>query len=137
MSLVKVTVVCGLAALLISACGITAKPEAGSSPAQLKKSGDYYGRVDNPALYQVRCLKTDKLKFRLHYTLKGHFPVIQIGKVMDGPKMIVYPTGGIVQGLAILGDEQGAEIINQVALYPNQATGKLLKKAEACAAAAA
>ena len=135
MSLVKVTIVCGLAALLISACGIQSKPEAGSSPAKLKKSGDYYGRVDNPALHQVRCLKSDKVKFRLSYTAKQHLPVIQIGAPLKGPKMVVYPTGGIVQGLQIMGEEQGGEIINQVLLYPNQTTGKLLKKAEACAAA--
>jgi hypothetical protein len=135
MSLVKVTVFCGLTALLISACGIQSKPEAGSSLAALKKSGDWYGRIDNPALHQVKCLKTDKVKFRLHYTAKQHLPVIQIGTASKGPMMVVYPTGGIVQGLQIMGEEQGGEIINQVLLYPNQTTGKLLKKAEACAAA--
>jgi hypothetical protein len=136
MSLVKVTVFCGLTALLISACGIQSKPEAGSSLAALKKSGDWYGRVDNPAIHQLKCLKTDKVKFQLHYTAKQHLPVIQVGTAPGGPKMVVYPTGGIVQGLQIMGEEQGGEIINQVLLYPNQTTGKLLKKAETCAAAA-
>ena len=135
MSLAKVTILCGLMALLVSACGIQSKPEAGSSLATLKKSGDWYGRVDDAALKQVRCLKSAKVKFRLHYTAKQHLPVIQIGTPPKGPTMIVYPTGGIVQGLQIMGQEQGGEIINQVLLYPNQTTGKLLTEAETCAAA--
>lgn len=133
MSLAKVTIVCGLAALLISACGIQAKPQAGSSFNTLQKSGNYYGRVDDPVRKQVKCLIAHKMNYHFYYTAKQHLPAIQILKAPEGPTMVFYPTAGIAQGLQIMGQEQGAEVINATLLYPNDATGRLLTEAEACA----
>jgi hypothetical protein len=133
MSLVKVVVACGLAALLVSACGIQPKPEAGSSLAACKKSGNCQAQVDNPVRKQVKCLKQHKLKYHFYITRGQQLPAIQIEKAPNGPLMIFYPTAGIAQGLQIMGEEQGAEVINATLLYPNDATGKLLTEAEECA----
>jgi hypothetical protein len=132
MSLVKVVVVCALAALFVSACGIQPKPEAGSTLTACKKSGNCQAQVDNPVRKQVKCLKQYKVKYRLYITRK-QLPAIQLGKAPEGPLMVFYPTAGIAQGLQIMGEEQGAEVINATLLYPNDATGKLLKEAEECA----
>jgi hypothetical protein len=133
MSLAKVAVVCGLMALLISACGIQAKPEAGTP--HLTSYPGYQGRVDDPRLPQVSCLKSDKLPFREYYA-DGiqHLPAIQVGARAQGPTIIFYPTDGIAQGLQIMGQETGAEVIGALLVYPNNARPSELSKVEACAA---
>jgi hypothetical protein len=133
MSLAKVAVVCGFMALLISACGIQAKPEAGT--AHLSHHAGFYGLVDDPRLPQVSCLKGDKLPYREYYA-DGvqHLPAIQVGARTVGPTMIFYPTDGIAQGLQIMGQETGAEVIGALLVYPNNARRSELTKVEACAA---
>ncbi|MGH2860043.1 MAG: hypothetical protein ACRDLT_00905 [Solirubrobacteraceae bacterium] len=133
MSLVKVAVACGLTALLISACGIQAKPEAGT--AQLSHHAGFRGYVDDPRIPEVSCLKSDKLPLREYYA-DGvqHLPAIQVGARAQGPTMIFYPTDGIAQGLQIMGKEAGAEVIGALLVYPNQARRSELTKVEVCAA---
>jgi hypothetical protein len=133
MSLAKVAVVCGLMALLISACGVQAKPEAGTP--NLKKHKGFSGLVDDPRLPQVSCLKSDKLPYRQYYA-DGvqHLPAIQVGARAQGPTMIFYPTDGVAQGLQITGQETGAEVIGALLVYPNRARPRELTKVEACAA---
>jgi hypothetical protein len=132
MSLAKVAVICGLMALLISACGIPTKPEAGT--AHLSKHAGFYGLTDDPRTPQVKCLKGDKLPYREYYA-DGvqHLPAIHVGSGMQGPTIIFYPTAGISQGLQIMGQESAAEVIGSLLVYPNQAAHKLLTKVEACA----
>jgi hypothetical protein len=132
MSLAKVAVVCGLMALLISACGIQAKPEAGT--AHLTHYAGFHGLVDDPRKPQVSCLKSDKLPYREYYA-DGvqHLPAIHVGSA-QGPTMIFYPTAGIAQGLQIMGQETGAEVIGALLVYPNQARASELTKVETCAA---
>jgi len=48
--------------------------------------------------------------------------------------MIFYPTDGVAQGLQIMGQETGAEVIGALLVYPNQARSRELTKVEACAA---
>jgi hypothetical protein len=131
MSLAKVAVVCGLMALLISACGIQSKPEAGT--AHLRKHGAR-GVIDDPRMPQARCLKSDELPYREYYA-DGvqHLPAIQVGAHAQGPTLIFYPTTGIAQGLQILGQETGAEVIGALLVYPNNARRRELAKVEACA----
>jgi hypothetical protein len=133
MSLAKVAVVCGFMALLISACGIQAKPEAGTP--HLKHQKGFYGLVDDPRLPQISCLKSDKLPYSEYYA-DGvqHLPAIQVGARAQGPTMIFYPTDGIAQGLQIMGQETGAEVIGALLVYPNRARSSELTKVEACAA---
>lgn len=133
MSAVKVAVACGLIALLVSACGIAQKPEAGTT--HLRHYAGFRGRVDDPRMPQVNCLKSDKLPYREYYA-DGvqHLPAIQVGGRAQGPTMIFYPTDGIAQGLQIMGQETGAEVIGALLIYPNKSRLAELTKVEACAA---
>jgi hypothetical protein len=132
MSPAKVAVACGLMALLISACGIATKPLAGT--AHLTRYAGFHGVTDDPRTPQVSCLKGDKLPFREYYA-DGvqHLPAIQVGSLPQGPTIIFYPTAGIAQGLQIMGQETGAEVIGSLLVYPNQAPHNVLTKVEACA----
>jgi hypothetical protein len=127
----QLAVTVGLMAVLLSACGISAKPQAGTK--NISKSHDYYGLVDHPFTLQVKCLKTDHVKFRKYLTADQKLPAIQIGSLPSGPTIVFEPTPGIAQGIQIQGGAQGAEAIGSALLYPNQATNKLLTKVEACA----
>jgi hypothetical protein len=133
MSPVKVAVACGLMALLISACGIPTKPLAGT--AHLGQQAGNHAVVDDPRIPQVKCLRGDKLPFREYYA-DGvqHLPAIQVGTLPQGPTIIFYPTNGIAQGLQIMGQDAGAEVIGSLLVYPNNATSTVLKQVEACAA---
>jgi hypothetical protein len=133
MSPAKAAVACGLMALLISACGISPKPEAGT--ASLRHSAGNHGLTDDPRIPQVSCLKSDKLPFRKYYA-DGvqHLPAIQVGSPPQGPTIIFYPTAGVAQGLQIMGQETGAEVIGSLLVYPNQAGHKVLTEVENCAA---
>jgi hypothetical protein len=133
MTPVKVAVACGLMALLISACGIPTKPEAGT--AHLTKHAGFYGVVDDPRKPQIACLKSDKLPYREYYA-DGvqHLPAIQVGSGTQGPTMIFYPTAGVSQGMQIMGQEAGGEAIGSLLVYPNQSAKSMLTKVEACAA---
>lgn len=133
MSAVKVAVACGLIALLVSACGIAQKPEAGT--AHLRHYAGFRGLVDDPRIPQVKCLKSDKLPYREYYADgTQHLPAIQVGAGGQGPTLIFYPTDGIAQGLQIMGQEAGAEVIGALLVYPNHARTHELTKVEACAA---
>ncbi len=133
MSPAKVAVACGLMALLICACGIPPKPVAGT--AHLRHYAGFYGLTDDPRKPQVSCLKSDKLPFHEYYA-DGvqHLPAIQVGSLPQGPTMIFYPTDGIAQGLQIMGQDAGAEVIGALLVYPNQSSSQMLKTVEACAA---
>lgn len=133
MSAVKVAVACGLVALVISACGVAPKPVAGTT--NLRKHAGYFGLRDDPRVKPVPCLRAAKLHFRRYYYGKQHLPAIQIGLLPKGPTVIFYPTPGIAQGLQIMGQEQGAEVIGSALLYPNGAASKELAKIEGCVAA--
>lgn len=133
MSAVKVAVACGLVALLISACGIAPKPQAGTP--HLRKYAGYHGLRDDPRVKHTKCLRQDKIHYRQYYAGgKQKLPAIQVGTLPSGPTIIFYPTPGIAQGLQIMGQEQGAEVIGSALLYPNHASAKELTKVEVCVA---
>jgi hypothetical protein len=134
MSAVKLAVACGLVALLVSACGIAQKPEAGT--ANLRKQAGYFGLRDDPRAQHTMCLRADKIPYHEFYADgKQRLPAIQIGTPPNGPTIIFYPTPGIAQGLQIMGQEQGAEVIGSALLYPNGASGERLTAVENCVAA--
>ncbi len=82
MSLAKVTVICGLMALLLSACGIQQEPVAGATRQQIKNSSGNESYVDDPRIPQVKCLRSDKLPFHQYYADGSqHLPAIQVGSV--------------------------------------------------------
>jgi hypothetical protein len=126
----QLAVAVGLMAVLLSACGISAKPLAGSP--HLSKTSDH-DLVDNPYTGQVECLKQHHVRFHTYLTGSQKLRSIQVGKMPEGPTLIFEPTPGIAQGLQIKGDAPGAEIIGEALLYPNRTKDKLLTKVEHCA----
>jgi hypothetical protein len=141
MSAVKVAVACGLVALLVSACGIAPKPEAGAPLLRklartdhLRTLPGFHGLRDDPLVTHVRCLRQAKIRFHEYRTKQHDLPAIQVGTLPQGPTIIFYPTPGIAEGLQIMGEEQGAEVIGSALLYPNGATGNKLTKIENCTA---
>jgi hypothetical protein len=132
MSLAKVAAVCGLMALTLSACGIKAKPLAGT--ANLKKSPGYFGVVDDPRTVHLPCLRDAHLRFHKYYTASGHLPAIQIGKLPQGPTIVFEPTPGGAQLLQMQGKVEAAEVIGSALLYPNQASNHELSIVENCTA---
>lgn len=133
MSPAKVAVVCGLMALLISACGIPVKPVAGT--AHLTHHAGFYGHTDDPRIPQVKCLKSDGLPFHQYYADgTQHLPAIQVGSRPQGPTIIFEPTAGYAQGLQMRGVETGAAVIGALLVYPNHAGSKVLSQVRACAA---
>jgi hypothetical protein len=131
MSLAKVAVVCGLMALLLGACGIQAKPVAGSD---LQRVHNFYGSVDDPRSSHVGCLRGAGLSVHEYASGTQRLPAIQVGSLPTGPTIIFYPTPGTAQGLQLTGQEQGAEVIGSALLYPNQAPASVLSVVEKCVA---
>ena len=135
MTRVKVAVVCGLMALLVSACGIQAKPQAGASSETFRASPGNHSLVDDPRIPQEKCLRSDKIPFHEYFAEGGQrLPAIQVGSLPEGPTIVFYATAGIAQGLQIQGKETAAEVIGSLLVYPNQARNKVLTKVEDCAA---
>ncbi len=125
MSAAKLALVAGLARSRSSACGTTAKPEAGTiKAASVNRKG-----VDDPRTTHVECLESE------------HIPVtefsrtwLQIGTKPSGPTVHFEPTPGAAQEQQIDGQVQSAEVIGAALLYPNQASDALLQKVEDCMA---
>jgi hypothetical protein len=127
----QLAVTVGLMAVLLSACGISAKPQAGT--ASLSRSHDFYGVVDEPWTLPAQCLEGAHLQFHEYLTPQQKLPAIQIGSPPAGPTIVFEPTPGAAQVVQIQGDAQGAEAIGAALLYPNQASNQVLTVAEGCA----
>ncbi|MGO9959718.1 MAG: hypothetical protein ACLP50_27700 [Solirubrobacteraceae bacterium] len=122
-----------LAALSLSACGIAAKPEAGT----LKAIATSHKGVDDPRTKHIACLRQDGIRaVRTQYTLQGqNLPGIQIGiGAPTDPTVTFEPTPGDAQSIQIHGFAQGAEVIGSALLYPENASDALLAKVESCVA---
>lgn len=131
MSRGKLLVACGLTALAVSACGMTAKPMAGT-PNLIHAKGNH-AQVDDPRTKHVQCLRADHLPVTL-YRASGGRPAIQVGTAPSGPTVIFEPTQQDATGVQIVGQAQGAEEIGAALVYPNQASNSVLDKVEACMA---
>ncbi len=121
----KLALAIGLAAVSLSACGSTAKPEAGT----LKAATTEAKKVDDPRTAHVDCLRSE------------HIPVVEFGRVWlqigtkpYGPTVQFTPTPGAAQELQIDGQVESAEVIGSALLYPNRASDALLQKVEDCMA---
>jgi hypothetical protein len=121
----KLALVIGLSAVSLSACGIAAKPEAGTPQAVATNRK----AVDDPRQVHVACLDAD------------HIPVtefggtwLQIESKPSGPTVHFLPTPGAAQEQQISGHVESAEVIGSALLYPNQASAGLLQRVETCVA---
>ncbi len=125
MSWAKVASTVALLALALSACGSSAKPEAGS----LNATTIVHKGIDDPRKTHIQCLRTE------------HIPVVrfshvwfQVGTRPSGPTVQFAATPGAAQNLQITGQVTGAYVIGAALVYPNQAPDRLLKKVDACVA---
>jgi hypothetical protein len=119
--------VCAVAALAVSACGSTAKPVAGSIPANATTVG--HAKVDDPRAMYVPCLQAH------------HLPVVErgqtdllIGTAPGDPTVAFTPTPGAAQSYQITMQAPGAEVIGTALLYPHQASDAELQVIEDCLA---
>jgi hypothetical protein len=128
----KLAAAVGLAALSLSACGTTSKPEAGT-PAAIAKSQQ---GVDDPSKKHILCLEQKNITVRREQvTVAGQsLPGFQVGTLPSGPTVSFEPTPGDAQGVQIHGQAQSAEVIGSALLYPNLASDSLLTKVENCVA---
>jgi hypothetical protein len=131
MSLAKLALACGLMVLVLAACGISAKPVAGTL--HLDQTRGNHAKVDDPVRAHVDCLRADGLPFR-QFRSSGNRPSIQIGALPGGPTVIFDSTPGGAQYTQMDGQVQGAEVIGGAFLYPNRASDAELKKIESCIA---
>jgi hypothetical protein len=125
MSSAKLALAAGLTALSLTACGSTAKPEAGT----LKAATKNHKGIDDPRATHVACLRQDHIP-----VLKFSRTWLQVGSKPYGPTIHFAPTPGAAQELQISGQVESAEVIGAALLYPNQAPGGLLQMVEACVA---
>ncbi|MBV9816886.1 MAG: hypothetical protein JOZ07_00890 [Solirubrobacterales bacterium] len=117
----------GLSACL-SACGTTAKPQAGSARAlAAARTG-----VDDPRKRHIVCLRAEHIPVRRVQI--GGLPAMQIGVRPSGPTVVFQPTPGAAQQQQIEGVAQGAEVIGSALVYPNQAPDGLMSRVESCVA---
>lgn len=121
----------GLAALSLSACGTTSKPEAGTANAIVKS----HQGLDDPRTKHIVCLQQQRIPVRREQTVVDgqRLPGFQVGSGA-GPTVSFEPTPGDAQGVQIHGQAQGAEAIGSALLYPNAAPDSLLTKVESCVA---
>jgi len=123
MSWAKLAPAVALLALLLSACGTSAKPVAGS----LKATAIAHKGIDDPRKTHIQCLRTE------------HIPVtrfshvwFQVGTRPSGPTVQFARTPGAAQDLQITAQVTGAYVVGAALVYPNQASDRLLKKVDAC-----
>ena len=114
-----------VAALALTACGASTKPEAGT----LKAASASHKGIDDARTSHVQCLRSEGI------------PVTEFGRVWfkvgtgpGAPQVMFAPTPGAAQNLQITGQVTGAEMIGSAAVYPEQGSAGLLKKVEACVA---
>lgn len=114
-------------AVLLTGCGSSPKPVAGSIPPTATVAG--HAKIDDPRTKHVHCLRQHG--FRVSEVGRTW---LQIGVAPSGPRVHFEPTPGAAQELQISGQVQGAEVIGTSLLYPDAATDKALKTVEDCLA---
>jgi hypothetical protein len=131
MSLAKLALAGGLMALVLSACGIAAKPIAGTPG--LNRIHGTHALVDNFRSSHAACLRAGGLSVHL-FRASGNRPGIQIDAGPGSPMVIFDPTPGGAQYQQMIGEAQGAEVIGSALVYPNQAPDSELQTIEGCVA---
>ncbi len=132
MRLAKILIACGLTAVACGACGITAKPLAGTARIDLAPGN--HAKFNDPRVKHVRCLRQHHFPIRQYYAGSGALPAIQVGKPGVGPNVVFEPTPGMAQGAQINDTAPGAEVIGAALLYPNAEPAGKLKTIETCVA---
>jgi hypothetical protein len=140
MSFRKVSVIFGLLAVvmavLISGCGIAAKPVSGSP--HILSSPGFHGIYDDQRPTRAACLTRHHIphtEYLTRFKIHGTPTDLQAIKVTPGGATIIfYPDANVAEGVEIMGGGLGAELIGSALLYPNNTTGKVLTEVENCTA---
>lgn len=112
----------------LSACGATAKPEAGSPSL---RSGKEPGRgvIDDPRTRHMACLRA----LRLPLTSVSDTEVL-LGATPAQARVRFTPTPGAAQETQISGQVEGAEVIGPALLFPGGMSDHQLMQIERCLA---
>jgi hypothetical protein len=122
----KVAAAAVLVATSLSACGVAAKPVAGSAAAAATSKK----QVFDPRTKHEMCLR--KVHIKYHAKEQAGYPTIQVNTRPSGPTVEFLRTPGAAQNAQMTGSVQGAEVIGSALLYPNLASDALLNKVEKC-----
>jgi hypothetical protein len=122
----KVAAAAVLVATSLSACGVAAKPVAGSAAAAATSKK----QVFDPRTKHEMCLAKDHIKW--HPKEQAGYLTIQVKTRPSGPTVEFLRTPGAAQNAQMTGSVQGAEVIGSALLYPNLASDALLNKVEKC-----
>ncbi len=124
MSSAKLAIACGFCAVVLSACGATTNPEAGTISPTATTAGR--AKLDDPRTTHFECLQQAKIP-----VTKVGTSWLQINGLGD-PKVLFTSTPGAAQWLQIDSQVQGAEAIGSAMLYPGRATDSVLTTIENC-----
>jgi hypothetical protein len=116
----KLVATLGAVAVLLSGCAAVAHPPRGR------------GRVDDP-----RTAAPDRLACLLSHHLPARevgVDAIQVGALPAGPTVRFTPSNAVTEALKVTGHAQGAEMIGNALVYPNQASDSELSQVEDCVA---
>lgn len=122
----KLAIACGFVAVVLSACGATSNPPAGSVSPTATTAGR--AQLSDPRTKHVNCLRQDKI------------PVAEVGRtglqigVPGAPTVRFLATPGAAQYAQIAGQAPGAEVIGSALLFPGQASDADLTRIEDCLA---
>ena len=112
-----------LSALSLSACGISAKPEAGTPKAIANGHKGSMTRAPSTPT----CLEQARIAFHNEQLTVGGkaLPSFQVDTAPTGPTVIFEATPGDAQGVQIQGEAQGAEVIGRALVSaPQPAPGR-------------
>jgi hypothetical protein len=126
-SLAKLAIACVFAAVTLSACGITAKPEVGTP--HINSAPGNHAVFDDPRTTHTHCLRQIGLGIR-KFRAAGGVPAIQVGRLPTGPTIYFYPVSNIQS--KIEGQAQGSIMIGSALVYPNRATTKVADRVIYC-----
>ena len=134
MSLAKLAVAGGLVAVTVgvSACGIQAKPTAGT--VHLNRVPGNHSLVSDPRQPYLNCLRGAGLTLTKFDDGTQQLRSLQVNARPSGPTIVFEPTPGIAEGDQMKGQEEGAEVIGSALIYPNRAPDSLMQTVEACLA---
>jgi hypothetical protein len=135
MSSAKVAAAALVVAMSLSACGVKAKPVAGSQAADAYSQQHFFSALTK----HEQCLTQKHVKWHAKAVhARGAppagWPAIQVRSQPSGPTIVFRATPGAAQYAQMQGQAQAAEAIGSALLYPNQASDALLNAVEKCVA---
>jgi hypothetical protein len=134
MRLAKLVTACGLTVVLCAACGIKAKPLAGTP--NIDRAPGNHAKFEDPRNKHVSCLRHRFRKHHYHVTeyLAGpqHLFAFHVGTTPGGPTVVFEDTPGAAEADQLQGGAIGAEVLGAALIYPNRAFDREMIRVEVC-----